>query len=55
MREFQRPHPLDFVSVTFGEAPRPITRLNGPVLYDKAIRDVVFSFNADAIDTDAQL
>ncbi|SMB98619.1 hypothetical protein SAMN00120144_3829 [Hymenobacter roseosalivarius DSM 11622] len=55
VREFQRPHPLDFVSVTFGEAPRPITRLNGPVLYDKAIRDVVFSFNPDAIDTDAQL
>lgn len=55
VREFQRPHPLDFVSVTFGEAPRPITRLNGPVLYDKSIRDVVFSFNADAIDTDAQL
>ena len=55
VQEFQRPHPLDFVSVTFGEAPRPITRLNGPVLYDQPIRDVVFSFNADAIDSEAQL
>lgn len=55
VREFQRPHPLDFVSVTFGEAPRPITRFNGPVLYDRVIRDVVFSFDANAIDTDAQL
>ncbi|MCA8829889.1 hypothetical protein [Hymenobacter pini] len=55
VREFQRPHPLDFVGVTFGEAPRPITRLNGPVLYDRVIRDVVFSFNSGAIDTDQQL
>ncbi|RSK43922.1 hypothetical protein [Hymenobacter rigui] len=55
VREFQRPHPLDFVGVTFGEAPRPVTRLNGPVLYDRTIRDVVFSFNASAIDTEQQL
>ncbi|AHJ97364.1 hypothetical protein Hsw_1769 [Hymenobacter swuensis DY53] len=55
VREFQRPHPLDFVGVTFGEAPRPVTRLNGPVLYDRTIRDVVFSFNSGGIDTDQQL
>ncbi|GGF21655.1 hypothetical protein [Hymenobacter cavernae] len=55
VREFQRPHPLDFVSVTFGESPRSITRLNGPVLYDRVIRDVVFSFNSNGIDTDQQL
>jgi hypothetical protein len=55
IKEFQRPHPLDFVSVTFGEAPRPITRLNGPVLYDRTVRDVVFSFNANGIDSDKQL
>ncbi|TGD79466.1 hypothetical protein [Hymenobacter wooponensis] len=55
VREFQRPHPLDFVGVTFGEAPRPVTRLNGPILYDQTIRDVVFSFNSGAIDADQQL
>ncbi|UOQ64595.1 hypothetical protein [Hymenobacter volaticus] len=55
VREFQRPHPLDFVSVTFGEAPRPVTRLNGPVLYDRTVRDVVFSFNSNGIDSDKQL
>ncbi|WP_426491715.1 hypothetical protein [Hymenobacter sp. 102] len=55
VREFQRPHPLDFVGVTFGEAPRPITRLNGPVLYDRTVSDVVFSFNTGAIDSDKQL
>jgi hypothetical protein len=51
VREFQRPHPLDFVSVAYGDAARPITRLNGPVLYDGTIRDVVFQFNPNAIDT----
>jgi hypothetical protein len=50
VREFQRPHPLDFVSVTYGDAARPITRLNGPVLYDGTIRDVVFQFNPAGID-----
>ncbi|UPL47535.1 hypothetical protein [Hymenobacter sublimis] len=55
VREFQRPHPLDFVGVTFGEAPRPLTRLNGPVLYNRTISDVVFSFNAGAIDSERQL
>ncbi|OUJ72923.1 hypothetical protein [Hymenobacter crusticola] len=55
VREFQRPHPLDFVSVTFGESPRPVTRLNGPVLYARTISDVVFSFNTAGIDSDKQL
>lgn len=55
VREFQRPHPLDFVGVTFGEAPRPLPRLNGPVLYNRTISDVVFSFNTGAIDSDQQL
>lgn len=55
VREFQKPHPLDFVGVTFGEAVRPVTRLNGPILYDRTIRDVVFSFNTGAIDSPEQL
>lgn len=55
VREFQRPHPLDFVSVTYGEAARPITRLGGPVLYDGIIRDVVLQFNPNGIDKTEQL
>ncbi|MBC6609929.1 hypothetical protein H8B15_03280 [Hymenobacter sp. BT507] len=55
VREFQRPHPLDFVKVTFGEAARPVTTLNGPILYPRTVRDVVFSFDANAIDADQQL
>jgi hypothetical protein len=55
IREFQRPHPLDFVSVAYGDAARPITKLNGPVLYDGTIRDVIFQFNPNGIDKDDQL
>ena len=55
VKEFQRPHPLDFVSVVYGNGARPITRLNGPVLYDGTIRDVVFQFNPNAIDGNEQL
>jgi hypothetical protein len=50
VKEAQRPHPLNFVQVNYGAGPRPITQLNGPVLYDKTIPDVVFSFNNNAID-----
>ena len=55
VKEYQRPHPLDFVSVLYGAGARPITRLNGPVLYDGIIRDVVFQFNPNAIDQNEQL
>ena len=55
IKEFQRPHALDFVSVSYGAGARPITRLNGPVLYDEIIRDVTFQFNPNAIDEREQL
>ncbi|MDQ2770814.1 MAG: hypothetical protein M3Y54_09970 [Bacteroidota bacterium] len=55
IKEFQRPHTLDFVSVSYGAGARPITRLNGPVLYDGIIRDVTFQFNPNAIDEREQL
>ncbi|MVN75110.1 hypothetical protein GO988_02095 [Hymenobacter sp. HMF4947] len=50
VKEAQRPHPLNFVQVNYGDGPHPATQLNGPVLYDKTIPDVVFSFNTNAID-----
>jgi hypothetical protein len=55
VKEAQRPHPLNFVQVNYGNGPHPITQLNGPILYDKTISDVVFSFNANAIDESGNL
>jgi hypothetical protein len=52
VREYQRPHALDFVTVSYGEQARPITKLGGPVLYDHTIRDVVFQFRPEGIDVD---
>ncbi len=50
VKEAQRPHQLNFVQINYGNGPHPITQLNGPVLYDKTIPDIVFSFNTNAID-----
>jgi hypothetical protein len=55
VKEAQRPHPLNFVQVNYGDGPHPATQLNGPILYDKTISDVVFSFNANAIDEGGNL
>ncbi|GAB3638379.1 hypothetical protein GCM10027422_39690 [Hymenobacter arcticus] len=55
VKEAQRPHPLNFVQVNYGDGPHPVNQLNGPVLYDKTIADVVFSFNANAIDESGNL
>ena len=52
IKEYQRPHPLDFVAVSYGDQVRPITKLGGPVLYPGTIRDVVFQFRPEAIDVD---
>ena len=55
VREFQRPHPLNFLTVSYGEAARTVSRLDGPVLYDGIVRDVVFNFNPNGIDQADQL
>ncbi|MEJ7663858.1 MAG: hypothetical protein WKG07_32155 [Hymenobacter sp.] len=55
VKEAQRPRPLNFVQVNYGNGPRPITQLNGPVLYDKTIPDVVFSFNTNVLDESGNL
>lgn len=55
VKEAQRPHPLNFVQVNYGDGPHPVTQLNGPILYDKTIPDMVFSFNANAIDESGNL
>jgi hypothetical protein len=55
VKEAQRPHQLNFVQVNYGNGPHPVTQLNGPILYDKTIPDVVFSFNTNAIDESGNL
>lgn len=55
VREYQKPHILDFVQLSYGTTPVPITELDKPVMYDKTIRDVVFSFRPERLDDDGKL
>ncbi|MBX2842912.1 MAG: hypothetical protein KTR26_14170 [Flammeovirgaceae bacterium] len=50
VKEFQKPMPLDFVKINYGEGARPITEFDGPVLYNKNIQDVIISFDASLLD-----
>jgi hypothetical protein len=55
VREHQEPRPFDFISVNYGDMNRVISSIKGPVLYDKTVKDVVFTFNKDKIDADKDL
>ncbi len=48
--EYIRPHSLDFVQLDFGDGPKKLTNINKPILYDKTIKDIYFSFDRDIID-----
>ncbi len=55
VREYERPRPLDFVYIDYGEGPMAANTLNQLVLYPHTIRDVVLSFDAAKIDRGEQL
>lgn len=55
VKEFQEPRSFDFVYVNYGDASRVVSNIKGPVLFDKTVKDVVFSFNNDRIDSDDEL
>lgn len=57
VREYQRPAPLDFVKINYGERDYRITepKFNKPVFYDQTIRDINLIFDADKIDSDSRL
>ena len=53
--EYQRPRPLDFVSIEYGGEPQTVTEITQPILYDKTIGDIKFSFDDLKIDDDFTL
>jgi hypothetical protein len=52
VKEFQEPRNLDFVSLRYGDEAALLTdeKLEKPVLYEKLLKDVSFSFDVDKID-----
>jgi hypothetical protein len=56
IREFQRARPFDFITLNYGEVPRKVSSLpEGPMFYNHTIRDVVFSFNPNLLDSNTKL
>jgi hypothetical protein len=51
VREFQEARPFDFIFVNYGGLNRSLSALREPVLYEKTVKDVVFSFNNEKIDS----
>jgi hypothetical protein len=52
VREFQRPRPLDFVFLNYGEGPKAVNSFDQPVLYPQTIKDIVISYDPNKIDRD---
>lgn len=50
LKEYQRPHPLDFVMIDYGEGKVAASDIHKPILYDQTIQDVVLSFEPSHID-----
>lgn len=50
VKEYERPRPLDFVYVDYGDTARAANTLNQIILYPHTIRDIVLSFDASKID-----
>lgn len=55
VQEHERPRPLDFVNIQYNDEFQSINALQQTILYRQTIRDIVFSFDAAAIDTEGQL
>jgi len=57
VREYQKPAPLDFVSINYGENNIQITneKFNKPVFYEEKINDINLVFNPSKIDENNKL
>ncbi len=55
IKEYQEPRPFDYIFVNYGDLNRLVSSIHGPILYNKTVRDVVFSFNNDKIDSNDKL
>jgi len=51
IKEYNRPKPLDFIFVDYGNGEKQVDTLNHAILYPKTIKDVVISFKGDKIDS----
>jgi len=53
--EYQRPRPLDFVSIDYGEYPKMLDSFTGPLFYEDVVRDIRVIFHPEMIDQGERL
>jgi hypothetical protein len=51
LKEYQRPHPFNYIKINYGNGSKTLSEIHGPVLYDKTIKDIVVSFQPNVIDS----
>ena len=55
LKEYQKPHPFDYIKINYGDGSKTLSEIHGPELYDKTIKDVVVSFQAGKLDSITKL
>lgn len=50
VEEYQKPRELDFVKIDYGAGLQNFNQLENTILYDHAVRDIMFSFDPNRID-----
>jgi len=55
VKEYEVPRPFDYISLNYGDINRVLSGVHGPILYNRTIRDIIFTFNTDRIDSDNKL
>jgi hypothetical protein len=51
LKEYQKPHPFDYIKINYGDGSKTLSEIHGPELYDKTIKDVVVSFQTNKLDS----
>lgn len=53
--EYQRPRPLDFVMVDYGDGPKVVSAIKQTILYPHIVRELVIEFDYNKIDSGDRL
>ncbi len=55
VKEYELPRPFDYIQMNYGDINRVLSGVHGPVLFNRTVPDVVFTFNTDRIDSENRL
>ncbi len=55
VKEFQQARDFDFIKINYGNGDKVVSNVTGVLMYDKTIRDIVFDFDRNKIDSPDKL